>query len=354
MDVFLDDFRKDLSRLRKLLALIGHQRSFRVETKPAQIASGFIERAAQVHDSVNECHADLVVLSGAMVLYLGGRFEFYVRERFEQACDNIASKCASIKDLPTAMRENLVKLTAEVMSSPRKYGHGEKGVEAFVKSLAENMSETAGLKNINRQCLSITSENMRPDILGDLFGRIGLKEIWRTIAEQAYVRLHFGQTQVDKTQKCCRDFLNDFMDVRNTIAHPSSNVQWPDTSKVEEYIEYFDGVTRAISEVVAMHEASFENTVPAAPATQPEASPPPAAPPPSAPATVTTQIADPPAAGAAATTATPDEAIVAAMVDVEETVVDITDAPGGILNGEEVQPDGEDKQATPSPPPGTS
>lgn len=266
MDILLQDFHDDLARVKKILSLLQSIRAFRATTKPASNTDEFVMQACGLHDGINGCHADLVMLSGALVLYLGGRFEFYVRERFEQACDAIAGKCNKFSDMPKVMREQLILLTAAVMSEPRKYGHGEKGVESFIKNLAANLSATTGLSDINRQCLSITYENMRPSTLKELFGRIAAKDVWQSIAEQASIRIHLGIADVPEAKGAAMKYLNEFMDLRNTIAHPSTNISWPDISKVEDHIAYFEVLARAISEVIQLHEATIQisSTIPVA------------------------------------------------------------------------------------------
>ncbi|MCR9294969.1 MAG: HEPN domain-containing protein [bacterium] len=265
MDLILQDFQDDLAKVKKILAFLQEIRSFRATAKPDSPVDPFAAQACGLHDGINGCHADLVMLSGALVLYLGGRFEYFVRERFEQACDIIANKCNRFADMPKVMREQLIQLTAAVMSEPRKYGHGDKGVESFIKNLAANMAANNGVTNINRQCLSITYENMRPPTLRTLFERIAAKDIWQSIAEQACMRTHLGTSSVPEAKSAAMKYLNNFMDLRNQIAHPSTNFSWPDVSKVEEYIAFFEVLGRAISDVVELHETTLQIAATAVP-----------------------------------------------------------------------------------------
>lgn len=254
-DLVLDDFRSDLGRLKKLLSFMESVRAFTSLQPPDVCNDDFTERSKNLHTSSTDCHTDFLILSGAMVLYLGGRFEYFVRERFEEACDHIAGKCLIFSNMPKPMQENLVRLTAEVMLAPRKFGHGEKGVESFVKNLAANMSAEHGLTDVNRKCLSITMDNMRPDLVRDLFKRIGLDDIWKAVGEQAAVKAHFAIAQSDAASARTREYLNEVMDIRNSIAHPSANVSWPDVSKVSDMIKFFEVVAPVLCDVVAVHES---------------------------------------------------------------------------------------------------
>jgi hypothetical protein len=132
------------------------------------------------------------ILNGVLLLYLAGRFENFVRQVFEDLVDTVASDRSEFSKLPKVMRENLVRFTAEIMQNPRKYGHAEKGVASFVGILSENLG--GSLKSgVNSKCLSVTLENMRPDILGDIFNRIGAEKIWERLGHQAQVQLHFEE-----------------------------------------------------------------------------------------------------------------------------------------------------------------
>ena len=230
-------------------------RSFTQIQIPEVAGDEFIERSISLHASSKDCHGDFLILSGSMVLYLAGRFEYFVRERFEAACDDIAGKCVKFSNMPKLMQENLIKLTAEVMQSPRKFGHGDKGVEAFVRNLAANMCASNGFENVNSSCLSITMDNMRSDVVKDLFKRIGLDDIWKLVGEQAAVKAHYSIAQSDAASAKTREYLNDVMELRNAIAHPSANVQWPNVSKVSDIIEFFEVIAPVLCDVISVHES---------------------------------------------------------------------------------------------------
>src|SRR5947207_6445581 len=110
------------------------------------------------------------ILTGTLLLYLAGRLENFVKETFEDLCDGLVSECGDFTHLPKPMQENLVRFTAEVIASPRKFGHAENGVIAFVNTLADNLNRRP-LNGVNSKCLSITTENMWPDTLNEMFVR---------------------------------------------------------------------------------------------------------------------------------------------------------------------------------------
>jgi len=256
MDPILDEFRVDLNRLRRLLELLETIKSFSGEENKylAEGDNSFVKQAELVLLNSKECHLDLVILTGTMVPYLGGRFENFVRAEFEDLCERVARRCENYRSLPREMRENIVTMTAKVIAEPRKYGHGDQGLKSFITNLANILSGTSKLQDVNSACLSVTDANMRADMLDDLFRRIGAKSIWDKIGQQAKMQVFFETAEIGEARNKAQSFLNSFMDIRNRIAHPSVGIDWPDPSQVRSHIDFFEILAQAISEVTDIYE----------------------------------------------------------------------------------------------------
>lgn len=185
------------------------------------------------------------MIPGIIIPYLGGRFENFVKNIFEDLSLTIASNVDEYKNLPRDMRENLISYTAEVISRPRKYGHGDGGVESFIKTLSMNVNGN-DLSSINTSCLSITYENMRPEVLKSLFERIGMKEVWKGISEQFELKSFLGQSESHEVKKLAEKHLREFMDKRNMIAHPSNDLTWPDSKEIIFYINFLKSLSKSL------------------------------------------------------------------------------------------------------------
>jgi hypothetical protein len=98
---------------------------------------------------------------------------------------------------------------------------------------------------------------MKPQILSDLFGRIGVKDIWVKLGQQARLQSFFETADSNKAQKDAAKCLIDFMEIRNKVAHPSGSFQWPDTNTVMRFIEYFEMLAKQICDVATVYEASL-------------------------------------------------------------------------------------------------
>lgn len=248
MNPIYDEFKEDLNSLNRIITLIEKTVEIKALTYDAseEKISEVVAAFSSVQSASRAAHTDVPILYGVLLLYLAGRLEYFVRIAVEDLADTIAGGHSSFSDLPRVMRDNLVVYTAEVIASPRKYGHGEKGVASFVKTLADNLAgNLAG--GINSKCLSITSEYMRPDVLSDLFKRVAAKDIWERIGQQTAIQHYFNEAQADRAASESKRMLNDLMDIRNEIAHPSPAFIWPSFEKVKEYVKYCDVLAQSIS-----------------------------------------------------------------------------------------------------------
>lgn len=258
----LSEYLSDLNKVKSLLTLTGAVKDFAGISNPEIEAEDvFLTHAGELHNISKENRANLVVLNGTLLLYASGKFENFVRLTFEELCNNIADKAERYSYLPKEMRESHIRLTAEVIANPRKYGHGDLGVRSFIKVLSDNLADEAELESINTGCLSITSENMRPKIINDLFKRVGISNVWEKISQQAKLQLFLETHDPAKAKKDAEAYLNKLMDVRNSIAHPASSFTWPDPEYVGRSIEFLKVLGEVLAESLAVIEFDLSKRI---------------------------------------------------------------------------------------------
>jgi RiboL-PSP-HEPN len=274
MDLILSEFQRDLAVITRQLDLMDEikrfssvselERKYQMATVVTEgKASSSLElrrylgQADLLHVRARDGHAGLPVVCGTMALYVAGRFEEYTRTSFEDLCQKIASSASSFKSLPKKMQENLVVYTALVMQSPRRYRHGDGAVAAFAENLASNLSTKSSVDKINHQCLSITEANMKPETLAELYERVGAKEIWKKIGQQAQVQAHFVTQDPSAAETMAKQKLQSLMELRNSIAHPSTSIVWPATEIVRGYISFLDILATALSSLSIVFAATL-------------------------------------------------------------------------------------------------
>ena len=202
MDPITKGFENDLDKIVNQLDFIEvlHQFSSCVPNVEEENTSRFFIDALALHVQTKKIRGSLPIISGTLILYTCGRFEAMTRTLFEDLCQRLVTRAGTFARLPKKMRENLPVFTAKVISDPRKYGHAENGVRAFVATLAANLEVDAKVESVNHKCLSLTEGNMRADTLSDLFERIGVIAIWKQISQQAALKAHFQNSDSDQVE----------------------------------------------------------------------------------------------------------------------------------------------------------
>jgi hypothetical protein len=147
------------------------------------------------------------------------------------------------------MRKELISQTAEVIANPSRYGYDEIQVQMFIQNLANNMQATSGIGQINSACLSITNQNMRPQILADLYKRIGINSFWGEIGKQSGLKVFFENSNDNKVESATKAMLEEIMNIRNQIAHPSSIPTFPDAEQIKKYIGFLVLLSTVITDI---------------------------------------------------------------------------------------------------------
>ncbi|MCY1223753.1 RiboL-PSP-HEPN [compost metagenome] len=230
----LRQFRADVERAEHLLTFIKRFREFGGSAAPAQVAEGDVPwpQAVTLLEESRGRRTDLPVLSGSLVLYLAGRFEYFVRQVIQSAAEDIASKVASYTALPDVIRNELRARTLEVAQQPRRYGFDETESAALLESLVNNQKGAIAPLSINAEVLAITESNMKDRVVAELMKRVGMENFWSEIGKQAQVKLHLEKQTDRETTAEVQSRLNAIMDERNQIAHPTAATQFPDPDQV--------------------------------------------------------------------------------------------------------------------------
>ncbi|MCP2231848.1 HEPN domain-containing protein [Erwinia aphidicola] len=218
--------------------------------------AGLLNKIDSLYSCSRNNHSNLTILNGTLLLFISGRFESFVRETFEELCKNIVDMSERYCYLPKEMRVNLIKFTSEVISNPRKYGHADGGVKSFVRILSKNLIDDEDLAEVNHQCLSVTHENMRAEILSDLFKRVGVNDIWERVSQQSQMQVHFGTGEASAAKSKAEKLLNDIMTTRNHIAHPSRSVTWPDAEFINGALNFLETLSSVL--IDSLNASEFE------------------------------------------------------------------------------------------------
>ena len=266
LEIAVSELSTDLDRVEHLLNLVKDIRKFGASTIPAEQPEG-VDGWAEANKLWKEAKSrrtDLPLVAGSLLLYLSGRFEYFVRIVVEIAPEEIAENCQAFSQLPEQLRKELIQRTAEVVQKPKRFGYDETKAEGLILSLADSLRASDSVLSINSQCLSATETNLRPDALRDLMKRIGMENLWADIGKQAKAKLYLsetidGNTSDRNTSKEAQNRLNGIMEERNCIAHPTGETTFPDPDKVLDDTKFFRMLGSVLGEIVRVYVTVFGN-----------------------------------------------------------------------------------------------
>ena len=253
------DFCSDINRARHLLELIKHLRGFGASERPSKQGpkeAGWVE-AVELWEAAKERRTDLPLISGSLVLYLAGRFEYFARQVVETVAEEMAESIADYGSLPAVLRKELKTRTLQIAENPRRFGFEETQADLFLLNLAQNLEGGESPPSIRINVVSVTDSNLKDRALAELMKRVDLNSFWRDVGKQARVKL-FLQTRDDReTTAQAQARLNGIMDQRNQIAHPTASTQFPDPDQVLLMIEYLQVLAEVTAELAQIHLAAF-------------------------------------------------------------------------------------------------
>lgn len=251
----LAQFKTDLNRVTHLLGLIKGFRDFAGSQIPDDATTPWVPAQA-LHVKATQVRTDLPVLSGSILLYLAGRFEYFIRQIIQCAAEEIAANVDGYGALPESLRNELRVRTLEIAQSPRRYGYDDVEADALLAKLVGTIAGTVQVADIGAEVLTTTEANMRGKIVAELMKRIGMNEFWTSVGKQAPLKIFLRKSGDGDATAEAQNRLNKIMDDRNQIAHPTATTQFPDPDQVLAHAAFLSCLGSTTVDVVLVYLAS--------------------------------------------------------------------------------------------------
>lgn len=243
----LAEFAKDLDRVEQLLGLIHDFRGFAATADSPQ-ESEFSVYASKLWATAQEVRTDLPLLSGSLLLYLCGRFEYFVRELVESVVDELVDGVTRFDELPDSLRKEYLIRILSINQNPGRFNQTAATAALLAAELAENLagkSSSQGL-NVDSTVITITESNMNSTTLAEVFKRVNFANLWDTLGKQLTLKTYLGEAADADCRKAAIAHLDAIMNDRNKIAHPTKDTEFPDVESVQEIAQFF----RVLSQVL--------------------------------------------------------------------------------------------------------
>jgi hypothetical protein len=99
---------------------------------------------------------------------------------------------------------------------------------------------------------------MNAEMLAELYRRVGINALWEEIGKQSKIKIHFETRKDMDAAVSAKSVLNEIMNTRNQLAHPSATPTFPDPDKVRRYTEFLSVLSEVLTEVCRVHLAVFK------------------------------------------------------------------------------------------------
>jgi hypothetical protein len=99
--------------------------------------------------------------------------------------------------------------------------------------------------------------NLKSGEVSSMFKRLGVKDLWDKLGENASLAFLLGTTGTDLTPRQARSFLDEFVEVRNQVMHRGPNYNTVGGTVLLEYVGFFRCFVPALADLLSNHAASF-------------------------------------------------------------------------------------------------
>lgn len=184
----------------------------------------------------------------ATIVSLYGLLERFIEDLVIQSVQLVAKAAPTTKQLPSAMRENHLNLTLDVLvaAAAGRY-RGATDTVQLVRTLDRNLRGLPGT-HINDEVFTRHSANFRSEVIRQSFERLGFSPHAQVRADEVYqavLQQHFPD------EENAYFVIDDLAERRNEVAHGSSPQQLLDAQFLLAYIDVVEAYLLALGRAAA-------------------------------------------------------------------------------------------------------
>ncbi len=182
------------------------------------------------------------ILDGSVLLIVAA-FEQFVSDVMIAFAANVPDVVPSYDDLPTAIRSANERQTGEAISRYRsRFTYFE--LQRFVKNLGECQTGFSPY-TLNGEALALNDRNLDAGTLRDLFSRLGIGDIWLSIASSHTLKRWSGPDGARVAGSRAKNQLNQMIQDRNQIAHRVGS-SIPGPQEILSYMRFERALARSL------------------------------------------------------------------------------------------------------------
>jgi hypothetical protein len=257
LEIAYAGFTADLKRIEHLVELVRSLRRLGASEFDGVAESAEWSEAEALWRDAKDRRTDLPLIAGSLLMYLAGRFEFFVRQSVEITGEEMAGAVESYSELPEMFRACLKSQVLELARNPRRYGFDDLVAEGYLKDFADLLNGAYDSNKVSARLLALTDANLKARVLADISKRLGMENFWKDWGKQAPLKLALEKAMDGEATAAAQSRLDALMEERNGLAHPTGEMTFPDPDKVVETINFVAALGQALRDILRVHLAQW-------------------------------------------------------------------------------------------------
>ncbi len=191
------------------------------------------------------------------VLLITAAFEQFVSDLMVAFAAQLPERVPAYSNLPNAIRSANERLTGEALNRSRTR-FTEYELQRFVENLANCHAGVAPYV-LNGEAIALNERNVRSGTLRELFSRLGVNDVWTTVASTRTLKNWSGPGGAKSAKSRAENQLNELMNARNHIAHRvGSTTLGPDA--IRAYIRFVRFLARSLVKGLENYAGSLQSS----------------------------------------------------------------------------------------------
>lgn len=195
------------------------------------------------------------ILNGS-VLLLSAALEQFVSDVIVAFAEELPKIIVNYSDLPERIRNANERMTGEAIS----VGGFRNRFSDYVRhNFVDNLKNCQAGKVpyvLNGEALVLHSRNLNPDTLGELTGRLGIRDIWDRIGSTEVLKEWATLEDAEPGKSIARTRLEELIETRNQIAHGVGNAN-PGANIVRNFSRFETALVKSLVEVLTNYSGSL-------------------------------------------------------------------------------------------------
>lgn len=207
-------------------------------------------KAAAVQEELRaERDWEIIFLDGC-VLYLAAQFEANIRDQAEALAARIAGAARRYDELPASIRTHNMELVGELLIGRHRTNQVEP--PGVIQQLATCLARGRPVR-LYLAGFSWHDRNLSGEQLAEIFRRLDVKDLWRGVGSDHALASYLGASLPEAVTQLARNKLDQFVQVRNQIAHRGPNYETAGSTEVRDYVQFLRRLATALAAVLEAH-----------------------------------------------------------------------------------------------------